>query len=216
MYAVGETLGVLPGQTQIGGRDVFVRKYDSIGNEMWTRQFGSAVGDQARGVTIDRDDNLYVVGMVDGVLPGQTNVGVGDSYIRKYDSAGEELWTRQFGTIKRDELLGVASDESGYVYVVGQVYASALPGQTRITTLSEPVPGLIVGGYDAFIRKYSSAGDEILTLQFGSAGSDKATGVAVFDSAAVYVVGQTSEDLPGQTNLAGISRGQVFQSRLWA
>ena len=62
VYVAGETGGALPGQTRTsgGGDDAFVRKYDRNGNELWTRQFGSAgqfegrVGeDRASGVAAD-------------------------------------------------------------------------------------------------------------------------------------------------------------------
>ena len=49
IYVVGSTLGVLPGQTSAGSADLFVRKYDAEGKELWTRQFGTAEYDQARG-----------------------------------------------------------------------------------------------------------------------------------------------------------------------
>jgi hypothetical protein len=40
VYAVGYTLGALPGQGNLGGSDAFIRKYDVSGSELWTRQFG--------------------------------------------------------------------------------------------------------------------------------------------------------------------------------
>ena len=42
VYLAGWTYGALPGQTHAGVRDVFVRKYDGSGTELWTRQFGTA------------------------------------------------------------------------------------------------------------------------------------------------------------------------------
>src|ERR1700722_14850870 len=40
VYMAGSTSGTLPGQKFSGTLDIFVRKYDFNGNEMWTRQFG--------------------------------------------------------------------------------------------------------------------------------------------------------------------------------
>lgn len=57
VYAAGWTQGALSGQTSAGDEDAFVRKYDGEGNELWTRQFGSAKNEVANGVTVDSAGN---------------------------------------------------------------------------------------------------------------------------------------------------------------
>lgn len=47
VYVAGWTRGALPGQTFAGEDDVFLRKYDPDGNEVWTRQFGTSGYDNA-------------------------------------------------------------------------------------------------------------------------------------------------------------------------
>ena len=42
VYVVGNTDGALPGQTNAGGQDFFVVKYNPQGGVLWKRQFGSA------------------------------------------------------------------------------------------------------------------------------------------------------------------------------
>jgi hypothetical protein len=53
VYVVGAAAGALPGQIYSGIADVFVRKYDLNGNELWTRQFGTPAVDLAIGVSVD-------------------------------------------------------------------------------------------------------------------------------------------------------------------
>ena len=103
----------------------------------WIRQFGTAGVNQARGVATDAT-GVYVVGSVSGALPGQTSAGGSDAFVRKFDANGGELWTRQFGTARADDALGVAVDSSG-VYVVGRTEGT-FPGQTN------------AGGFDVFVR----------------------------------------------------------------
>jgi hypothetical protein len=95
----------------------FLRKYDAAGNELWTRPapVASKLAADATGV--------YVVGGLDAhlfaALPGQCKSGShGDSFVRKYDPSGAELWTREFGTTHAAGASGVAVDASG-VYVAG-------------------------------------------------------------------------------------------------
>ena len=56
----------------------------------------------AFGVTTDGSGNVFVAGRTRGallsdVLPPPKSEGSYDAYVRKYDSAGTELWTRQLG-----------------------------------------------------------------------------------------------------------------------
>ena len=81
-------------------------------------QFGTSDVTEANAVFAD-SSGVYVVGLVEGSLPDQTSEGGLDAFIRKYNSDGDEEWTRQFGTSERDVASGVSADSSGGVYVVG-------------------------------------------------------------------------------------------------
>jgi hypothetical protein len=187
VYAAGSTLGDLPGFVNAGFYDAFVRKYDAAGNELWTRQFGTAGYDFAYGVAAD-DSGVYVAGYTGGALSDQTNAGSVDVFLRKYDHDGNEVWTRQFGTASGDGAYGIAVNEQG-VFVVGWT-DGALPGEAS------------AGSTDAFVRMYDHAGNAVWTRQFGSTGlyQDFARAVAV-DASGVYVAGFASYGaLPGESN----------------
>ena len=154
----------------------------------WTAQFGTRYPDDANGLAMDPSGNLYVIGQTSGELPGQKALGMIDCFVRRVDQFGHEVWTRQFGTPERDLPKGVGLDDAGNVYVVGQTFGT-LPGQTS------------AGGLDAFIRKYSPAGEEIWTRQFGGGGAESAAAVRVDHAGNAYVVGGTRGTLPGQTNI---------------
>jgi Ca2+-binding RTX toxin-like protein len=108
----------------------------------------------------------------------------------------EFRWIDQF-TVHEDFFVGehtviesgVALGDDGTIYVVGSTEV-ALPGQT------------LVGYFDAFVRAYTPTGNEKWTRQFGIADvSTYASGVAVGEGGAVYVVGTTDGALPGQVHL---------------
>jgi uncharacterized repeat protein (TIGR01451 family) len=188
VYVAGQTFGVLTGPSSAGGADAFVRKYDTSGNEDWTRQFGTAGTDGAVAVAADVS-GIYVAGGVSGVLPGQTGAGGQDAFVRKYDASGTTLWTRQFGSTANDIASGITADVSG-IYVAGQTLG-VLPGQTS------------AGSADAFLRKYHTSGTEVWTRQFGTTAIDAAVGVAV-DAGGIYVAGFTQGALPDNSNTGGI------------
>lgn len=184
VYLTGGARAAFPGQSYAGGfSDVFVRKYDFDGNEAWTRQFGSTGDDTTFTGEIATDETgVYVSGMTDGALPGQTNAGDYDAFVRKYNLRGKEMWTRQFGTPGYDEGHGI-SIHGGGVYVSGDTFG-ALPGQTY------------AGEGDAYVRRYSRGGAEVWTFQFGTAQYDEAFDVFA-DETGVYIAGLSAGDMPG-------------------
>ncbi|MGH2829779.1 MAG: SBBP repeat-containing protein [Actinomycetota bacterium] len=84
VYAAGYTFGTLPGQTSSGSYDAFLRRYDTSGSVIWTRQFGSASDDDAAVAAVDGSGNVYVAGLTFGTLPGQSSSGGGDSFAVKW------------------------------------------------------------------------------------------------------------------------------------
>jgi hypothetical protein len=194
-YVVGSTTSTLPGKVALGDRDAFVRAYDRFGHRIWTDQFGSAGFDEARGVAVDQDGNVYVAGLVSGPLPGQAARGGADAFIRKYaqgaGGAWWRVWTRQFGSPTTDRALGVAVDGSGNVYVTGATLG-ALPGQ-----VAQPCTGL-PPCTDAFLARFDQDGTLRWIHQFGTVGTDVAGTVTVDAVGDAYVVGQAGGTLPGQ------------------
>lgn len=183
VYLAGYTYGAFPGQTNAGDADVFVRMYDAAGNDGWVRQFGTATRDSVSGIAAD-SSGVYVAGSILGALSGQTSAGDADAFVRKYDLAGDEIWTRQFGTTAGDSAGGISVDASG-VYVAG-VTSGAFSGQTS------------AGDLDVFVRRYDAGGFEGWTRQFGTSAYDELVGVAA-NAAGVYTAGHTRGVFSGQT-----------------
>jgi len=192
VYVGGFTSGELPGQTRAGDPnesdfDAFIKKYDSSGNEVWTRQFGTDSFDQVFGISIN-GAAIYVAGITEGSFGTSTNAGDFDLFVRRYDSSGNEIWTAQTGSSDADEILMISSDSTG-VYLVG-LTGGTLPGQTPS------------GNGDAFIVKIDTTGSVAWTRQFGTSGFDSAGGVLI-DGSNVYVGGLTTGEFPSETNLGG-------------
>ena len=94
------------GETTVAGAtphvDAFVRKYNGQGSLLVGAPIrNDAVADGALAVAGD-ERGTYVAGYTSGPLPGQTHIANLDAFIRKYDDNGQEIWTRQFGTIRAE------------------------------------------------------------------------------------------------------------------
>ena len=88
VYVVGATEGGMDGNTSAGGWDLFVVKYNSSGTKQWTKQFGTSEDEFANGVATDSSGNVYVTGITQGGLDGNTNAGLRDVFLIKYNSDG--------------------------------------------------------------------------------------------------------------------------------
>jgi hypothetical protein len=84
----GHTEGNLAGNSNHGGRDIFLAAYDPSGNNLWTHLLGTAVEDASKGAAVDKSDNIFITGYSFGSLGGNVNMGEADIFIAKYDSHG--------------------------------------------------------------------------------------------------------------------------------
>ena len=188
IYIAGETLGSLPGNTNVGSQDAYIAKYDSSGNQIWIKQFGTSEDDSAQSVATDNTGNVYITGYTSGSLPGNSSAGSGDAFLAKYDGSGNQTFMKQFGSSGFDSAQGVAIDSSGNVYIAGYTGGTLLGGSSA-------------GGGDAFLTKYDSSGNQTFIKQFGSSGQDSVQSVTTDSSGNVYVTGYTSGNLPGNTKV---------------
>lgn len=187
-YSAGYTLGSYPGETDLGAHDAFLRKYDSAGNAVWTRQFGTSSQDTAQAVAVDGSGNIFVAGDTYGTFPGQNYRGLLDGFVTRFDSSGTALWTRQFGTDANEFVKSIALDSSGNVFVAGETYG--------IFSVPFPTNG---GMWDVFVCKYDNLGNHVWTWQYGTIYDDHAGGVALDSSGNIYVSGYTRGTFPGYT-----------------
>jgi len=187
VYITGYTSGNLDGNTNAGSYDAFLTKYDSDGDKKWTKMLGSDQSEFSYGVAIDSNNNVYITGLTQGNLDGNTNAGSYDAFLTKYDSDGDKKWTKMLGSDQSDYSYGVAIDSNNNVYITGYT-AGNLDGNTN------------VGEKDAFLTKYDSDGDKKWTKMLGSDQSEYSRGVAIDSNNNVYITGYTDGNLDGNTN----------------
>ncbi len=104
-----------------------------------------------------------------------SDANVSDSFVTLYDASGQEVWTQRRAALQDDQAAAVAFGGDGSVYVAGKA-KSAMPG------------GTAVGGWDGYLQGFSATGAAQFSTQFGTAGDDKATALAV-DGSSVIVGG---------------------------
>jgi len=190
IYAAGSTSGALDGQTNSGGTDFFITKYDTNGEKQWTKLLGTTGEDISHAITSDAVGNVYVTGETDSALDGQIFSGSSlELFITKYNTNGVKQWTRQLGSASITLANAITSDAVGNVYAAGYV-SGALDGQTS------------AGGRDLFIIKYDMNGAKQWTRQLGTSNNDAANAITSDAAGNVFAAGYTYGALDGQ-NSAG-------------
>lgn len=107
-------------------------------------------------------------------------------------------WTKQFGSEERDVALGFATDAEGNLIVVGSTRGSLVPGEENR------------GQDDAFVSKHAPTGELIWVQQFGTAGNDAATAVAVDVSGDIIIAGYANGPLMGEGAGTDAGRQSAF------
>ena len=181
-YVVGTTGGVL-GAANLGGNDAIAARYTKSGTRKWLRQFGTAAADSSYSASVTSGGDLYISGFTEGAYSGQTQVGTADGTLVKLNRNGTLKWARQFGAPGvGTEALGVAVTRSGKVSVVGYTDGD-LAGA--------------IGGADTYLLQYDRNGRRTRSRQYGTAGSEDFTAVAVSSSGNVFATGSTGSDFAG-------------------
>ncbi len=151
-----------------------IRKYDPNGGLLWSRDYNCSADshDGARGVTMDINGNIVVVG-----YETRLDLNQGANWlIRKYDPGGNLLWSRDYNSAgdDRDVAYAVAADMGGNIVVAGVEYRDDLNQ-----------------GHNWCVRKYDSNGGLLWSQDYDSpAGDDDAAvGVAVDLNGDIVAVG---------------------------
>lgn len=173
MYVLATTdLSTVGGAAIRGEKDVVLAKYDSTGRQVWSRTLGVSGGAEGQSLAVGPDGSVTVAGVVSGALGGTIDKGGKDGFVTRYDGTGNELWTQRIGGLQDDSVDAVAIGDDGTIYVAGRTKG-----------------GLAVhgGGTDAFVRALNPNGSTAWTRQFGGAGEERATALAMADDGSLLV-----------------------------
>ena len=153
----------------------------------WTSHYGTAADDGASAIAVD-DDGITVVGTTSGTYERPLPSG-SDVVLRRYDFAGEVLWTRDFGTQGQDWAKDVAADANGLTVLWASDGSFEGTGRDNAKNL--------------FLRRYDRAGTVLWTTSYVTTGDEDPGGIAA-DATGLTVVGTTqgaNEDILGSTRV---------------
>jgi predicted secreted protein len=145
-----------------GGADVWLIKTDSNGNEEWNQTFGGSDYDWGQSVQ-QTDDGGYII-------TGYTNY---DVWLIKTDSEGNEEWNQTIGGTHFDYGYSVQQTDDGGYIIGGKTYSFGN------------------GGYDVWLIKTDSGGNEQWYQAFGGSEFDIGYSVQQTTDGGYIITGET-------------------------
>ncbi|MBT4486382.1 MAG: hypothetical protein HN732_14180 [Rhodospirillaceae bacterium] len=178
----------------------YVQKFDELDtaapNNAFRSEIETSEADSAKAIAVDSQGYVYSVGSTAGDLDGLANQATNDAYLRKYDAAGELVWSRLLGATDDANGFAVAVDANDDIVIAGNVMGS----------LSATSYG---GNYDSFVTKFDSTGAEQWTRQAAPYANDGALALTTDASGNIFVAGQTYSEIGTGVTHAGGSDGYL-------
>jgi hypothetical protein len=193
----------------LGGNDIAVIRLTSTGAKSFVKSFGGTNSDTSASIAVNALRQPYVAGYFKGtvdfgagpvVSPGASK---SDAFLLALDAAGVHRWSRIISSSDNDQGLIVFPTSTG---------GAAFGGFFRGTVTGFNVDGssaVAVGGSDAFVRVYDSAGTLLSATAFGGTLDDYSKAIGTYGTVG-YVAGDYRSSMtlgPTALNSVGLRDG---------
>jgi hypothetical protein len=154
----------------------------------------SAEVQAARASAIGPDGSVYVLTDVNATTDGQPIKGATDVALKKFDSAGNLVYSRT---------LGAASNASGYALAVSADGSRVAVGGSVTGALDSGATGKDPTTADSFVSIYDTQGQELFDQRAVATGDDHVTALSFGADGTLYAQGVASSSVNSQTALGG-------------
>ncbi|MEZ4372060.1 MAG: hypothetical protein R3B07_14605 [Polyangiaceae bacterium] len=180
-----------------GGRDVFLAKFDSSGNHLWSKRFGGTKDAFGLGVAVDTTNSIIITGYFSGTASfgGANLVETGnqqDVFLAKYNSAGVHQFSKRFGDAPGSQQgWSVATNAGNQIFLTGFYRSTIDFSNGALATSTE---------WSTFVASFNSSGSNIAAKSFGDLTNvTQARSIAVDSAGNLLLTGQFS----GSANFGG-------------
>ncbi|HRI62476.1 MAG TPA: SBBP repeat-containing protein, partial [Saprospiraceae bacterium] len=216
--------GATGNRSAAGDSDLFFARYDGDGNLVWAKSVDGFSYEEARGIAVDRFDNVYITGRYAEPIdfdpgPGVRELnpaGINDAFFAKYDADGDLVWANSISGENNEMGNSIAVDTLGQVYVTGH-FINTVDFDPDAAT--HTLTGL--GDFDIFLAQYDASGHFLSAKSIGGMQKEESTVVALDAWQNIYVAGffkGTADFDPGPdvTNLSSAGKDDGFIAKYTA
>ncbi|HTA62426.1 MAG TPA: T9SS type A sorting domain-containing protein [Bacteroidia bacterium] len=212
--------------------DIFLAKYDSLGNVLWAKSYGGqgywgGANDEGTAVCVDKNGDLFMTGNFSGdsihfggIKLINLNAPNQSFFLVKHDILGNVVWAKTAG--------GPNCLSGGTAVAVNNINNIVVTGtfaQAAMNFGSIALPNDTTVGGDIFVAKYNQTGNVIWAKSSGGNGNDGSSGISTDAHGNCYITGDFNSPkiIFGSTTLINTYGYNVFTAKydslgnaLWA
>ncbi len=207
IYVVGTSAGSFGHQLNVAEtQDVFLTKFDTEGNVVFSRLLGVAESAEAFDIKVDSQDNVIIAGATESALSNDDVIdGGNDAFVVKISKRGDEVFRYQLDTFADTKAYAIAIDSSDDIYVGGAT--APISFASGATSASDALV-LKLSGADGSLTSsnvFGASGDDVIKAL--AVDSDDNLIVALEEAGSASVVRLSGSDLSTQN--ASVSLGSL-------
>jgi hypothetical protein len=156
--------------------EMFIAKYDAMGNVLWAKSYGGIYHDRGNALTVDQSNNIYAAGYFRSlnVFFGTSYVvthGVDDVFLVKFSPSGNPIWAKDYGGFDMDISSNLVYDGNGHLYLSGYYRSASIAFGTDTIYNSGDTCSVSPLHFcnDIFVAKYDTSGNELWAMSDGGA-----------------------------------------------
>ncbi len=180
---LGDSLLISAGEP--GSTSFFLAAMDGEGQLLWVQQAGQTGDTRIEALAVGPDGQISAGGTFNGTVEiagSAFDAGLLDTdvFVAAFSESGTPLWAKDAGGVIEDRLNAVAVDETGNIYLAGDIIG--------VMNISDEISiESSTGNADVFLIKYQADGQPLWARAFG--GPDVQSGNALAVAEGVVAVG---------------------------
>ena len=197
-FPIQQLVGAYWQPTNAGGDDIFLLKFNNLGQRLWATYYGGINNDFSGSICTDSIGSVYVTGNTNSPnFPTQQLTGAFwqaacyghyDAFIIKFNSQGQRLWATYYGGNYDDGSSSICVDIQDNIYITGYTRSTNFPIQQLIGTYNQI---LYSGNGDVFIVKFDKNGIRKWATYYGES-QDYGHDITVDNQNSIYFIGKLS------------------------
>ncbi|MBU4263450.1 MAG: hypothetical protein KKC76_16450 [Proteobacteria bacterium] len=140
--------------TSSGGQDIFLARFDALGNHLWSMGIGDAADQSGASVAVNFSGNIVTTGYFEGWVDfgggPLASSGLRDVFLAVFEPSGAHLLSQAFGDADDQQGTAVVTSASGDVLAAGDFAGSVNFGGGTLTS---------AGGSDIYLVDFGCPGD---------------------------------------------------------